>query len=81
MVSNPSDLYLWNKGLHEGNILSQKSKEIYRQGTIAIGGSERGYFTSYVRSADNTVIICSNSDPSAYPDAMRLFQSLANLYE
>ncbi len=81
MVSNPTDLYLWNKGLHSGKILSQKSKDLYSQGKISIGGSERGFFTAYLRSPDNTVIICSNSDRAEYPDAMRLFQSLASLYK
>lgn len=81
MVSNPMDLYLWNKGLHDGEILSQKSKEIYKQGSMALGGSDRGFFAAYVRSPNNTVIICSNSDRSKYPDTMTLFQSLSNLYK
>lgn len=81
MVSSPSDLYLWNKGLHDGKILSEKSKEFYSKGKFSVGGSERGFFTVYTRSPDNAVVICSNADRSEYPDVMRLFRSLENLYK
>ncbi|MCB0669994.1 MAG: serine hydrolase [Saprospiraceae bacterium] len=81
MVSNPGDLYLWYKELQTGNYLSPESMEEYGFGQMALGGSDRGFFTCLRKDSSGTVIICSNSDPVKYQDTLRLFKSLLVLID
>lgn len=81
MVSNPRDLYLWYKGLQTGNYLSPESMKKFGFGQMALGGTDRGFFTCLRKDSSGTVIICSNSDPVKYQDTLRLFKSLLVLLE
>lgn len=81
MVSNPADLYLWYKNLQTGDYLSTGSRDKYGFGKLALGGSERGFFTCVLKDAADTVMICSNSDPGKYEDTFLLFRSLLALVE
>jgi CubicO group peptidase (beta-lactamase class C family) len=79
MVSNPYDLYLWNTKLYEEGYLSQESKEKYGFGFISVGGSERGFYSAYMKNAENAVFLCANSDRNEYADTRMLFRSLSQL--
>ena len=80
MVSTPYDIYLWNKGLHKGEYLSENSREIYSKGSMAVGGTERGFFTVYSRDAANMIIIFNNAN-SEYSDTFMLYKSLTSLFK
>lgn len=80
MVSTPYDIYLWNKGLHKGDYLSENSREIYSKGSMSAGGTERGFFTVYSRDAENMIIICNNAN-SEYSDTFMLYKSLTSLFK
>lgn len=79
MVSTPHDLYLWNKGIHKGNLLSESSGQFFSKGKMSVGGTERGFFTVYLRDSKNMVIICANAH-NEYADTFRLFHSLTALF-